>query len=216
MHIPDGFLSPGINAATLAVSGGALALSAVRVRRSLQDREIPLLGLTAAFIFAAEMLNFPVAAGTSGHFLGATLAAILLGPESCLLVMAAVLLIQCLGMADGGLFSIGSNFFNMGVVAGLGGYGAFRVLNRLLPGRRSFIVGAAAAAWLSIVAAAAACALELAVSGTSPLRLVLPAMALSHAVIGVGEAIITVAILQLLMKTRPDLIRAWKGQGGTR
>ena len=140
MHIPDGFLSAPVYVAGFAVSGAVCAVAVARANRRLGEREVPLLGMTAAFIFAAQMLNFPVAGGTSGHFLGATLAAVLLGPLNACLVMAIVLLIQCLGFADGGLTTLGANLFNMGIVGAVGGWLLFRALRAILPrSRRGFL-----------------------------------------------------------------------------
>jgi len=209
MHIPDGFLSFEVNAATAAVSAACCAVAIRHANRTLGERQIPMLGVAGAFIFAAQMLNFPIAGGTSGHFLGSTLAAVLLGPLNGCLVMAIVLAIQCLVFADGGLTALGSNIFNAGVVGALLGYPIFTGLRALLPGNRAGLIGAAAvASWASIVLASAACALELALSGTSPIRQALPAMTLVHAVIGIGEAIITATVLSAVLGVRPDLLPA--------
>jgi len=212
MHVPDGFLSAPVNAATAAVSLGCCAVAARRANRTLGERQVPLLGVTGAFIFAAQMLNFPIAGGTSGHFLGSVLAAILLGPLNACLVMAVVLATQCLVFADGGLTALGSNIFNMGVVGCLLGYALFAGLRAVFPKtRRGMIAAAVVASWVSVVAAAAVCAFELAISGTSPLRVALPAMTLVHAVIGIGEAIITATVLATVLKVRPDLLGdAWR------
>ncbi|MBI5091731.1 MAG: energy-coupling factor ABC transporter permease [Candidatus Hydrogenedentes bacterium] len=210
MHIPDGFVSAPINAAAFAVSVAVCGAAVVRANHTLGERQVPLLGMTAAFIFAAQMLNFPVLTGTSGHFLGAVLAAVLLGPLNACLILALVLLVQCLLFSDGGLTALGSNVFNMGVVGGIGGYAVFRLLLSLLPKTRAgFMAAAAAASWTSIVAAAISCAVELAISGTSPLALALPAMAGVHALIGIGEAFITCATLSVILASRPDLVGAW-------
>ncbi len=207
MHIPDGFLSHGINAATFVISAGACTYGVKRVNRTFGEREVPLMGVTAAFTFAAQMINFPIAGGTSGHFLGAIFSSVLLGPWAGLLIMTIVLIVQCLGFADGGLTAIGSNIFNMGVVGALGGYTIFYMLFTLLrKSRKGFFVALTVASWLSIVMGASAAAIELALSGTSPLRIALPAMAGIHAIIGVGEAIITAAAISLILKTRPDLV----------
>ena len=210
MHVPDGFVSNGLNAATFVASAGVCALAAVRAHRTLGERQVPLLGVTAAFVFAAQMLNFPIAGGTSGHFLGAALAAILLGPLNAVLVIAVVLTIQCLGFGDGGLSALGTNVLNMGLVGGLGGYAAFALLRAVLPRtQRGFLVATAVAAWLSVVLGASACALELVASGTIALHVALPAMAGVHALIGIGEAIITAAAISVVAAGRPDLVPAW-------
>jgi cobalt/nickel transport system permease protein len=214
VHIPDGFVAGPLNLTTAVVGAGALNLASRRAAQRLQERSVPLLGMTAAFVFAAQMLNFPVAAGTSGHFLGAVFTAVLLGPWCAVLVMAVVLLLQCLLFADGGLTALGTNFFNLGIVAGLGGYGIYRSLRRLLgANRRATLLAAAGAAWASVVLAATACALELAFSGTAPLALVLPAMVTTHAVIGLGEAAITWIVLALVQEARPDLLGTPSGAG---
>jgi cobalt/nickel transport system permease protein len=212
MHLPDGFISAPVNCAGYAVSAVVVGVTISRANRSLQDHHVPLLGMTAAFVFAAQMVNFPIGAGTSGHFLGAVLTAILLGPLNACLVMALVLTSQCLLFADGGLTALGTNIFNMGIIGGLGGYAAFALLHAALPKtRRMFFLSVAAASWLSVVGAASACAIELAVSGTVPLTLALPAMAGVHAIIGAGEAVITLATLSVVLAARPDLVAAWPG-----
>ena len=207
MHIPDGFLSHSLNAATFMISAGACTYGVKKVNRTFGEREVPLMGVTAAFTFAAQMINFPIAGGTSGHFLGAVFSSVLLGPWAGLLIMTIVLIVQCLGFADGGLTALGSNIFNMGVIGALGGYTIFYILFTLLQkSRKGFFFALTVASWLSIVMGASAAAIELALSGTSPLNIALPAMAGIHAIIGVGEAIITAAALSLILKTRPDLV----------
>ena len=217
MHIPDGFLSNGVNGATFLISAGACAYGVKRVNRNFGEKEVPLMGVTAAFVFAAQMLNFPVAGGTSGHFLGAVFSAVLLGPWASLLIMTIVLTVQCLGFADGGLTAIGSNLFNMGVVGSLGGYGVFYVIYALFhKTRRGFLTALALASWFSIVMGASAAAAELALSGTVPLVITLPAMAGVHAIIGIGEAIITTAAVSLILRTRPDLVSSYTGKEALR
>jgi cobalt/nickel transport system permease protein len=172
------------------------------------------MGVTAAFIFAAQMLNFPVAGGTSGHFLGAVFSSVLLGPWASLLIMTIVLIVQCLGFADGGLTALGSNIFNMGIIGALGGYGIFSIIYTLFrKSRKGFFVALAVSSWFSIVMGASAAAIELAISGTSPLKIALPAMAGVHAIIGMGEAIITTTAVSLILKTRPDLVRSYTTKG---
>jgi len=208
MHIPDGFLDTKTWATLSAVSFGTVAIGLKLTNKNLGEKNIPLLGVTAAFIFAAQMLNFPVAGGTSGHFMGASLAALLLGPWSSLLVMATVLLVQCFVFQDGGLTALGANIFNMGIIGSFLSFYLFRVLNRLIPGKskpifgiRVFLVG-----WFSIVAASGFCAVELGLSGTVPLNLSLMSMLGTHALIGIGEGLITVLVLQFIKKIRPDLL----------
>ena len=207
MHIPDGFLSNEVAAAVAIPAVAAVAYGLRRAEVELDDRRVPLLGVTAAFVFAAQMLNFPVAGGTSGHFLGAALAAILLGPWLASLVLAVVLVVQAFVFADGGLTALGANVFNMGVVGGVLVGGLMLAARAALPNTRGALLAVAGGgAWLAVMASAAACSVELAVSGTVPLGTVLPAMLGVHAVIGAGEAVITVAAVSAVLATRPDLI----------
>ncbi|OFW56357.1 MAG: cobalamin biosynthesis protein CbiM [Candidatus Solincola sediminis] len=210
MHIPDGFLNSGVSIATGVVAAGAIGIGMVKARDELDEKSVPLLALCTAFVFAAQMLNFPVAGGTSGHFLGAVLAVVLLGPWLGSLVIGLVLLVQCLGFADGGISALGANAFNMAVVGGIFGYYIFYLLKRLLPrDKKFFLLSAGGAAWLSVVLASGACAVELAISGTTPLSVTLPTMLGIHAVIGVGEAVITTLVLAIVLAARPDLIRSY-------
>jgi cobalt/nickel transport system permease protein len=179
-----------------------------RTNQHLDDRAVPLLGVMAAFIFAAQMFNFPVVGGTSGHLLGGVLAAVMLGPWAGTLVMTAVVAVQALIFQDGGLVIMGANIFNMGVVGTLGGYALYRAVAALLGGEdRARLPAAAVAAWTSVVAGAVAMALQLGVSGVVPLEIALPAMAGVHALIGIGEALITAAALGFIAVTRADLFR---------
>jgi cobalt/nickel transport system permease protein len=207
MHIPDGFLSNEVALACAIPAVAAVGYGLRRAEVDLDDRRIPLLGVTAAFVFAAQMLNFPVAGGTSGHFLGAALAAVLLGPWLACLVLAVVLFVQAFVFADGGITALGANVFNMGVIGGVVVGGLMLAARRALPNTRGALLGVTAVgAWLAVVAGAALCAVELAISGTVPLATVMPAMLGVHMVIGVGEAAITVAAVSAVLATRPDLI----------
>jgi cobalt/nickel transport system permease protein len=208
MHIPDGFLNIATVATTYAVSAGGVA-NAVRVaNKKLGEKQVPLMGILAAFIFAAQMLNFPIAGGTSGHLIGAALVAILLGPWAGVLIMSCVLIAQCLIFQDGGLLALGANIFNMGIVASFSGYYIYRLVSSLLGNsKRGMLVGGFAAAWGSVFLASIFCAIELTVSGASPFGVVLPAMAGIHALIGIGEGLITGAVLSLVLATRADLLQ---------
>jgi cobalt/nickel transport system permease protein len=206
MHVPDGLLDLETAGTTAVLSASALAVALRRLRRGLPRRRIPLMGLAAAFLFTAQMLNFPVAGGTSGHVLGAVLASVLLGPSAAIVVMTAVLLVQCLLFADGGVLALGANVFNMAVAAVVGGYAVFRSVSRVLPDRRGLLLSAAFASWCSTVLASICCAAELASSGLAPWSLVFPAMASVHMLIGVGEALITSLVLVAIMRARPDLV----------
>jgi len=221
VHIPDGFLD-----AKTAVAGGMIAATGLGValagvRRTVPPRHIPLIGLAAAFVFAAQMLNFPVAGGTSGHLIGAVLAAILLGPSAAVLVMSAVLILQCLMFADGGVTALGANVFDMALVAPLVGWLTYEMLRRATgDGSRGRLFATAFAAWCSTVAAAISCAGQLALSGTVDWRVALPAMAGVHMLIGLGEALITTLVVATVVRSRPELLLAHREpglrpQGGT-
>jgi len=209
LHIPDGFLSAPVSIVGWVLTIGAIAVAARRAESTMSDRAVPLMGVMAAFIFATQMMNFPVAGGTSGHLLGGALAAILLGPWAAVIVMAAVVGLQALLFQDGGLVVMGANIFNMGVVTVAVGYGTFRLLSPLTRGGGAgFVIAAAIAAWLSVEASAIVTALQLAASGTSPLSVALPAMAGVHLLIGIGEGAITAAALSFIRITSPGLVPA--------
>lgn len=211
LHIPDGFLSLPISILCWLLSALLLALALRAAQTTFEERLIPLAGIMAAFIFAGQMINFPVAGGTSGHLLGATLAAIVLGPWLGLLVMASVIGLQALLFQDGGLLVMGANFLVMGAVPVMVGYGLYRLaINR---GPRARLTASAAAAWLSILSAAFVTALMLGLSGTSSLRIAITAMLGVHAFIGVGEALITGAALSFIMRTRPGLLTDSEASG---
>ena len=241
MHIPDGFISVTTAAVTYAASGASIAYGTRRTSAVLNERQVPLMGVSAAFVFAAtvnacvafgmlspkvlllwyaittlifflnslrtQMLNFHVVGGTSGHLLGGALAAILLGPWAGMLVITSVLAVQALIFQDGGLLALGANVLNMAVVGVLVGYGAYRVLIRLLGRGRLGLYGAGfGAGWLSVVVASLLAAVEIAASGVLAWGLVVPAMVGIHALIGIGEGLITVGVLAFLALTRPDLL----------
>lgn len=206
MHLPDGFLDPKTWATMDVISAGAVGYAVKKATERLSERQVPLMGVMAAFIFAAQMLNFPVIGGTSGHLLGGVLAAVLLGPWPAVLVMSAVFIVQALFFQDGGLLALGANIFNMGILGALLGYYVYFGIRKLFGGNKGILIGTFIASWLAVVLAASATALELAVSGTSPLRVVLPAMAGVHIVIGLGEAIITTAVVTFVLQVRRDLV----------
>jgi len=207
MHIPDGFLSLGTALAAWLLAIVALAYAVARTNRELGEKQVPLMGVMAAFVFAAQMLNFPVAGGTSGHLIGGALVAILLGPWAGVLVMTAVVAVQALLFQDGGLLALGANILNMGVIASLVGYYLYIAIQKLWSKRpRLNLASAFAAAWCSVFVTSVACAVQLGVSGTSPIQVALPAMATVHALIGLGEGAITVAALAFITATRPDLV----------
>lgn len=212
MHIPDGFLSPGVWGTAWVFSAGGIGFCIKKTKQILKDKMVPLMGVMSAFIFAAQMLNFPVLGGTSGHLLGGVLAAVLLGPYAAAVVITVVLITQCLIFQDGGLTALGANILNMSFLGTMGGYFIYNILRRTLGGVKGIIAGTAVAAWSSVVIAASACAVELAISGTTPLSVALPAMAVVHMFIGIGEAIITCLVVAFVFKVRPDLI--YKIEGG--
>jgi len=207
MHIPDKFLNPAVALSAAAFAAGTLSYACFRAKRVLPAHQVPLLGLSAAFIFASQMVNFPVASGTSGHLIGGTLAAVLLGPSAAMVAMAAVLVLQCFLFADGGVTALGANLLNMAILAPLTGYAVWRAFSRFLPGRAGLVASAAVAAWFSTVVAAGACAGQLALSGKIGAGLVFPAMLGVHAVIGLGEGTITALVLSAIWKARPELLR---------
>lgn len=209
MHIPDGFLSVLVSVLLWAVSIAVITYSLRRVGRDLGERQVPLMGVLAAAIFAGQMLNFTVAGGTSGHLMGAAIATILLGPWAAVLVMTSVVAVQALIFQDGGLLVLGANIFNMGIVGVFVAHWAYSTFRRLAGGRSwGIFVGGFVAAWLSIEIAALAVALQLAISGISPANLAVPAMGAVHAIIGIGEGLITVGALAFILAARPDLLQA--------
>ncbi|HAT12551.1 MAG TPA: cobalt transporter [Microcoleaceae bacterium UBA11344] len=208
MHIPDGFLSPPVAVATGIASAAVIAVALNRTRESLGLRQAPIMGLTTAFVFAAQMINFPVAGGTSGHLLGGALASVVLGsPWAATLAMSTVFIIQSVLFADGGITALGANIFNMGLVGIWVGWWLLQPLQQLLGGSRNRLpLAAGMAAGLSVVAAAICVAIELAISGTVALNIALPAMVGVHILIGIGEGLITGGVLTYLVKVRPDLL----------
>ncbi|MHB1155277.1 MAG: energy-coupling factor ABC transporter permease [Phycisphaerales bacterium] len=207
MHIPDNFLDPKTAIITGSLAAAGLGAALHHARKHLPPRKVPLLGLTAAFVFAAQMLNFPVLGGTSGHLIGAVLTAVLLGPSAAVIVIAAVLIIQCLLFADGGITALGANIFNMALIGGVGGWAVFALLQKLLPANRiGRTLAIVLAAWSSTVLASIACAGELAASHTVGWFVAFPAMTAIHALIGVGEAIITAMVINAITQTRPELL----------
>jgi cobalt/nickel transport system permease protein len=206
MHIPDGFLDTKTAILSGVFSATGLGTALRHADRHIESRQIPLIGLAAAFIFVAQMINFPVAGGTSGHLLGATLAVVLLGPSAAVIVMSSVIIIQALIFADGGLLALGANIFNMALVAPVCAYLVYKLGRRLLADQRGQLISASVAAWCSTVAASIFCAGELALSGTAAWNLAFPAMAGVHSLIGIGEAAITMLVLAAIAKTRPELL----------
>jgi len=213
MHIPDGFLSVTVSIVLWIISIAVIAYSLKRVNQELGERQVPLMGVLAAAIFAGQMLNFTVAGGTSGHMVGAAIATILLGPWAAILVMTSVVSVQAIIFQDGGLLALGANIFNMGLIGVAVSYMVYSTIRRIA-GDKSWglFVGGFGAAWLSIEIAALAAALQLALSGTSPANIAVPAMGGIHALIGIGEGLITIGALAFLYSTRKDLIEGGEKQ----
>lgn len=211
MHIPDGLINdPRVWIAGDAVAAAAVGYAVHRENRRLRPEAVPVMGLMAAFVYAGQLFNVPVAAGVSGHFLGAVFAAVLLGPCQATLVMAAVITLQCLLHADGGLTALGLNVTNMGVVGTMLGYGIYWAIRRLAAGTSGLFVGAAVAAWCSVVGGAALVSLQVVLCQEAySAAVVFPPMLGIHAVIGLLEAAVTVAALTVVWRVRPDLLGLW-------
>jgi cobalt/nickel transport system permease protein len=206
MHVPDGILSPAVAAVTGGIAALGFGYGVTKVERELGGRSSVLMAMVASFVFAAQMVNFPVAFGVSGHLIGGVLAAVTLGPWGGLCVVAAVLIVQCLLFGDGGLTALGANLVNMGIIGSIGGYYIYAAIRRTLGGRRGVLIGGMLAAWFSVILAAAALAVELGASGHRGFPRILGWLVLVHAAIGVGEAFITGLVLRLLLLARPDMI----------
>jgi cobalamin biosynthesis protein CbiM len=212
MHIPDGFIDIPTSAAfgTLALAGTAIALK--KAKTEVDDRTAPMAGLTAVFIFAVQMLNFPVAAGTSGHLLGGALAMVLVGPYAASLAITVVLGVQALLFADGGLTALGLNVFNLSVIAVLVSFLVFKLMVKLLPKIKSAIpLAAGIAAFVSVPVSASAFTLQYAIggNGTAPVETVFVAMFSTHLLIGIGEAVITMLTVSAILASRSDLVYGW-------
>lgn len=212
MHIPDGFLSVPVTIMLWVISIIVIAYALRRVNHELSERQVPLMGVLAAAIFAGQMLNFTVAGGTSGHLMGAALATIFLGPWAAILVMTTVVAVQALIFQDGGLFVLGANIFNMAIIGVMVANFIYVSILKVTGGKRwGIFTGGFQAAWFSIVIAALGVALQLSISGTSPANITIPAMGLIHMLIGLGEGLITTGAIAVVLPTRPDLLRKSHG-----
>lgn len=219
MHVPDGFLDAPTSVATGVVAAAGVGIALRKARAELDDRTAPMAGLVAAFVFAGQMINFPVGAGTSGHLLGGALAAVLVGPWTGALCISVVLLVQGLFMADGGLTALGTNITLMGLAGVFVGYGAFRLVLLVLPRRLGSVpLAAALGALVSVPAVAAVFSLLFAVGGTADIAFgkVLVTMVGWHTVIGIGEAVITGLVVSAVVASRPDLVHGARGLAGRR
>jgi cobalt/nickel transport system permease protein len=209
LHIPDGFLSIIVSILFWIVTIIIIGYALHRVSRDLDERRVPLMGLLAAAIFAGQMLNFTVIGGTSGHLMGAAIATILLGPWAAVLVMTTVVGVQALIFQDGGFLAMGANIFNMAIIGVAASYFVYHSIRKLSNNKTiGLYIGAFLAAWISIFIASLSVALQLALSKTSPANIAVPAMAGIHALIGIGEGLITIGALSLILAARPDFVRA--------
>lgn len=209
LHAPDGFLEPGVAIATALIAAAIIAVTLRATSRELSDKQVPLAGIAAAFIFAAQMFNFPVASGTTGHLLGGALAAILLGPAAGALVVTVVVVVQALVFADGGLTALGYNTLNMAIIPAFGGWALFQLFRKVLPKNASGVIGATAlASGITVVLAGAAFSLEwlFGASAPVPFDTVFGAMVGVHLLIGIGEAVISGLAVGAVLAARPDLV----------
>lgn len=209
MHIPDGFLNPATAALMYAVAIAFLALSWKKVKTTYPSSFVALLAISSAFVFAAQMINFPIVYGTSGHLVGGTFLAVLLGPYAAILSMTIVLLMQALFFADGGILAFGANVFNMAVIGALSFF-LIRLLTRNSSSTKRFASSVFIASWFSVVLGALACALEVGVSDTfanaGGIAVTVPAMLFWHVIIGLGEAAITTTLLTSLQRLQPAVL----------
>ena len=206
MHIPDGFVDLKTAVTTGAISAGSIGFSVYKIKQIFKARVIAMMGIMAALIFALQMINFTIPGGTSGHLLGGALVATTLGPFAGMIVITVVLIVQALIFMDGGLIALGANIFNMAICGVLSAYLVYYLITRISKKRYVFYIAVAVAAWISVVFASFLAAIELGVSGTYAMGITLKAMVLVHMVIGVGEALITTAIVVFIDRIRPDLI----------
>ncbi|HQH70977.1 MAG TPA: energy-coupling factor ABC transporter permease [bacterium] len=212
MHLPDGLLSTPVWLACDVLAAGALYAATRNSQRHFEEKTVPLTGIMCAFVFAAQMINFPVAGGTSGHLLGGVLAAVFLGPWLGCLVISLVLIVQCFLFQDGGVAVLGANILNMAVIGTGLGYLVFALGKNVWPTRQGYLASVALGSWLSVMASAAACAFEIGISGTYPTGLTLKAMLSVHALIGIGEAVITGFIVTTMLVLRSDLVTTYPAE----
>lgn len=206
MHVPDGLIGPVTAIVTWVVGAAAVAYALKKAQGELDDRSIPIVGLTAAFVFAVQMVTIPVAGGTSAHLLGGALAGIMLGPWVGTLVVSVVYMVQAVGFADGGITALGANVLAMGVLAAVGGYYLFRIITAVLPRTRwAYLGSVAVTSWVTVVAASALVSVFIVFGGPLPLA-AFPVMIGVHMLVGVLEAVISVSVLAAVMETRPDLL----------
>lgn len=206
MHIPDGFVDLKTVITTSIASAGGLGASIYNVKKIFKARTIAIMGVLAALIFALQMINFSIPGGTSGHLLGGALSSIVAGPSAGSIILSVVLIVQALIFNDGGITALGANIFNMAIIGVLSSYLIYYLIRKISKSKVNFYIAIAIASWFSVVLASFFAALELGISGTYEMAVTLKAMVLVHMVIGVGEAIITTAIIAFVDRIRPDLI----------
>jgi cobalt/nickel transport system permease protein len=207
MHIPDGFLTNRVAISLDLVSGASILYAARMVKMDISNRMVPIMGVLGAFVFVAQMLNFPILGGTSGHLIGGSLMAILLGPMAGSLTMTTVVIAQALFLQDGGLIALGANIFNISAVTCLSGYIIFKLFGGSTGSRKRLLWAGFLAGWFSLMVSAASCALQMGLSGAIPLRVGLTTMLGYHALVGIVEGILTAGTLGFLYKVRPDLMK---------
>ncbi len=216
MHLPDGILAPWLWISFLIIAIVILIICFYKLEKSLDEKFVPYIGVLAAFIFAAQFVNFPVPGGTSGHLVGGTLLAAILGPWAVPVIIVMVLLIQAM-MGDGGITVIGVNTFNMGIVGGMFGYVLLflfvKIIGKKMGSKKKLLISSALASFIAIVLAAIMVPIELQLSGVVGLELSLPPMLIYHVFIGIGEAGITTAVLYYIIKAKPDLLLTKKQLG---
>ncbi len=207
MHIPDGFLTNRLAISLDVISGANILYAARRVRVDSSGRMVPIMGVLAAFVFAAQMLNFPILGGTSGHLIGGSLLAILLGPMAGSLTMTTVVIAQALFLQDGGFIALGANIFNISAITCFSGYAIFKLLGGGTGGGKRLLLAGFLAGWFSLMISSACCALEMGLSGAIPLHIGLTTMLGYHALVGIVEGMLTAGVLSFLFKVRPDLMK---------
>src|SRR5258708_4067186 len=207
MHIPDGFLTPRVWGTLDIVSGSFVAIGLRRVSAALEEKAVPLMGVLAAFVFAGQMINIPVAGGTSGHFLGGALAGALLGPWAGLIVMGVVLVVQCFLFQDGGVAALGANIFNMGIIGSMGGAVLYRTMALVFKGSRRIFWSGFFAGWLAMILSSLSCASQLGLSKVVSWSTGFSVIVGVHAVLGLLEGLVTGMVLESLSRSRPDLFK---------
>ena len=209
MHIPDGFINGATSAGFAVAAVGGVGIAIRQAGTYLNERQVPLAGLVAAFVFAAQMFNFPVIPGMSGHLIGGVLTAVLLGPWGGAVVLSVVVIVQGIFFADGGLSALGLNIMNIGLIITLGGYLIYLGVLRAFPAMRSPVARSAGiAAFLSVPLASMGFVIQFIIGGNVdiPIGGMVAAILGVHLLIGVGEGVLTGLIVGTVMHNRPDLV----------